>query len=88
MLSKRKLLSHPFAKPQTFRGPLQPAEVTWRARSARVKRAEYPGAFATAKRLKAVGLAAAGSRYAPPTPPSVFLGNKRGISAAATVVVS
>lgn len=48
-----------------------------------MKRAEYSGAFATAKGLKAAGLVAAGSRYVP-----VFLLNKQGITAAATVVVS
>lgn len=48
-----------------------------------VKRAEYSGAFATAKGLKATGLVIAGSRYVP-----VFLVNKQGITAAATVVVS
>lgn len=46
-----------------------------------MKRAEYPGAFATAKGLKAAGLVVAGSRYVP-----VFLVSKQGITAAATVV--
>lgn len=56
---------------------------SWAASLVRVKCAEYSGASASAKGLKATGLVAAGSRYVP-----VFLLNKQGITAGATVVVS